>query len=403
MKTTRGFSAFVSLFLLLFLSAAPLAAQFRDDFEVGALRKDPEAIQGWAFRTGDGAATIDLLPGAGFASAVVDATNDRRNIWWAIIRRCVSAKMDLARLSQPGWELRVEARIRVSDAPRRVNLHFNTPRTTNFHSHLMEYDIPEAGKWYTISMTTREFDAVPGDRVFAQMALMDWGVGRYRVDVDYVRADVVELANTSPDLGEPLPYRPPLADPKSFHHAVTVAHDATIDHEYPEMNFNRWSTADGSDVTTTLLNVSGSRWTILRWDLAAFRGRTAAGSGLLELTSYGVERLSEEIKDFGEVRVVEILAGDPTWDQTTVTQDSLRRGELLETVINPQTIIDLPIAPNRGAKTLVTLSRPVLQRLLDGRTRGLAIRPLGAVHASLFAMENADSSGAARLLFKVRD
>ena len=36
---------------------------------------------------------------------------------------------------------------------------------------------------------------------------------------------------------------------------------------------------------------------------------------------------------------------------------------------------------------MFTISEPVLQRLLDGTTKGLAIRPLGAVVASFYSME----------------
>ncbi|MBP1649455.1 MAG: hypothetical protein H6Q30_2900, partial [Bacteroidetes bacterium] len=42
----------------------------------------------------------------------------------------------------------------------------------------------------------------------------------------------------------------------------------------------------------------------------------------------------------------------------------------------------------RGGKNLITISRPVLQRMLDGRTVGLAIKPLGAVNAAFYAMES---------------
>ena len=98
-------------------------------------------------------------------------------------------------------ELRIEARIRVSHAPRRVNLHLNTQRTTDFHSHLMEFDIPDSETWHTISMTTRDFPAVPGDTVFGQMALIDWGLEKYRVDVDYFKVDIVDVARAGPDNG----------------------------------------------------------------------------------------------------------------------------------------------------------------------------------------------------------
>ena len=98
------------------------------------------------------------------------------NIWWALVKRRVSDRLDLKLLAQPAYEVRVEARIRVSHAPRRVNLHVNTQRTTDFHSHLMEFDIPDSDQWHTIGFTTRQFDAGVGDTVFAQLALIDWGL-----------------------------------------------------------------------------------------------------------------------------------------------------------------------------------------------------------------------------------
>jgi hypothetical protein len=51
---------------------------------------------------------------------------------------------------------------------------------------------------------------------------------------------------------------------------------------------------------------------------------------------------------------------------------------------------------------LVTISRPVLQRLLDGRTNGIALKPLGAIVASFFASEHENGRLAARLLFNAR-
>ena len=217
MKTSAASSSERSLLLFAALVlGAPLAAQFRDDFDGPVLAKDPAGANGWGFVTGEGRAVMDFVQGPGFATITVDATKDRRNVWWAFIIRRVSGALDLALLEKPGHELRIEARIRTDHAPRRVNLHLNTQKTTDFHSHLMEYDLAEAGTWYTISMTTRGFEAGPGDTVNAQMALMDWGLGRYRVDVDYFKVDVVDAAKAGPDLGAPIPYHPPVADPASF-------------------------------------------------------------------------------------------------------------------------------------------------------------------------------------------
>jgi hypothetical protein len=66
-------------------------------------------------------------------------------------------------------------------------------------------------------------------------------------------------------------------------------------------------------------------------------------------------------------------------------------------------IIDVDVAAGRGGKTLATISRPVLDRLLSGRTLGIALRPLGAVSASFYAMENQGGRFAARLYFDLQE
>ena len=290
----------------------------------------------------------------------------------------------------------------MSHAPRRVNLHLNTQRTTDFHSHLMEYDIPDTDRWHTISMTTRGFDAVPGDTVFGQLALMDWGYDRYRVDLDYFKVDVVDASNAGPDLGEPLPYRPPIPDPAGFAETVPAAAAAVVDLHYPDVNLGAWGEG-GEEGRTGLLTVSGTQVVVLRFDLRAWRGRRASRAGLLELTTHSVLRAPTDLEEFGEIRVVEILGGDAGWQEETVTLDSLRHGQPLDEVLNDQMIIDVPVTEARGARTYVTLSRPVLQRLLDGRTLGIALRPLGAIVASFYAEGEGGASFSPRILFDVSE
>jgi len=386
--------------LLLALAWSPCArayGQFLDEFNGPAMARDPSGLTGWSAFTGDGEATIDLRPGDRQASVLVDATRDQRGIWWAVIKHKVSDGMDLARLAQPGQELRIETRIRVSHAPRRVNLHLNTQRTTDFHSHLMEFDIPDTQQWHTISMTTRDFPAEPGDTVFGQMALIDWGLEKYRVDVDYFKVDVVDVARAGPDQGAAVPYHPPIPPLSTFAQEARVAQDGMIDLAHPDVNLNNWSVRDGAR-RRNVLSVGGTQYVILRWDLGAFAGQQVRGHGLLELTTHSVQRLSDEVKDFGLIRVVEILGGDAAWDQRTVTTNSLCRGERLERVLNTQMIIDQAVTEGDGGKTYLTISKPVLQRLIDGRTLGIAIRPLGALTASFHAMES-EPGRSARLLF----
>ena len=375
--------------------------QFIDAFDGTSLSEDPRGVNGWGFFTGDGSAVMDFsLSGKGWASVTVDATKDLRGIWWALIKHRVSGNMDLSLLRQRSSALRIEARIRTSHAPRRVNLHLNTQRTTNFHTHLMEFDIPDTTRWHTISMTTQGFDAVPGDSVYGQLALMDWGPGKYRVDLDYIRADIINVDSAGPDMGAQVPYHPTVPDTSAFGLHLPVAADCTIDREFPDRPFGSWT---GTDIggSTTILTVSGTQFVILRWDLRRFRGRKVEGEGLLELTTYALQRLSDSIKDFGMVRVSEIIGGEPHWNRKTVSYATLCGGKALDDVINSQMIIDVDVAQLRGGKTFATISRPVLQRMIDGTTLGLAIRPLGAVHASFYAAENQGGTQGAVLHFGV--
>ncbi len=383
--------------LVLAISAS---AQFLEDFN-WPLKKDPDGVNGWGFLAGEGQAVMDLIQKDGFVSILVDATGDRRNVWWALIKHQVSDELDLDLLQRPGYALRIEARIRVSHAPRRVNLHLNTQKTTDFHSHLMEFDIPDAEDWHTISMTTRGFEAGPGDAVNGQMALMDWGLGKYRVDVDYFKVDVVDTALAGPDKGEPVPYHPPVADPKSFSCEARAAADSTVDLENPDVNLNNWYVRDAGK-KTTVVTAGGTRSIILRWDLGPFAGKKASGPGLLELTTRSIERTSDERPDFGLIRVVEITGGDPRWEQKTVTFNSLCRGKAVEDILNPQMIIDWPVTEGDGAKTFLTISKPVLQRLIEGKALGIAVRPLGSINASFYSSESEDGKLGARLLFNLQ-
>src|SRR5215813_999161 len=253
--------------------AGSASAQFVDNFDGPSVKLDPSGMSGWMFRTGDGTATMDLRQGGpGFASVLVDATTDRRGIWWALMERKCSDQLDLTLLQKPGYELRIEARIRVSHAPRRVNLQLATERSTDDDANLMEYDIADTSGWHTISMTTHHFEARPGDIVFAHMALMDWGLEKYRVDVDYIKVDIVNPATVGPDKGDPIPYHPPTANPASFAQDVKVAHDSMIDLVDTEVNENDWSVQDKAKGRIDLLTVDETHDVILRWDLNAFAG-----------------------------------------------------------------------------------------------------------------------------------
>jgi hypothetical protein len=378
--------------------ARPSSAQFFDGFD--KLKLDPD--DGWFFKAGDGTATMDLRQGGpGYASIFVDGTTDKRGIWWALIERKVSDNMDLTLMQKLGHEFRIEARVRSSHAPRRINLQVLTQRTTDYESQLMEYDIPDTDNWHTFSMTTRSFDARPGDTILGHLALMDWGLEKYRLDIDYIKVDLIDAARAGPDKGEAVPYHPPVADPKSFSQRGQVVADSSIDIENTDVNTNDWYVEDATGNKVNLITVDGTHYVILRWDLRKFAGKKVAGHGLLELTTYSVQQKAERIKDFGIVRVVEILGGDPNWSQTTVTTDSLCHYQPLNRVLNTQMIIDWPITEGEGKKTYLTIGHPVLQRLIDGKTLGIAIKPLGAISASFYSLENENGKNSAQLYFNL--
>ena len=375
-------------------------AQFVDEFE-------SDAVEGWFFFTGDGDATMDFVQRDGYARMLLDATEDEHNVWWAIIKRAVSDELDLSELTEPGKELRVEARVRVSEAPRRLNIMINTQRTTDFHEHLMEYDIPDTSGWHTISLTTKDLDVVPGDTLYVQLGATDWGLDTHHVDVDYYRADVVDARTAGPDIGEPLRYHPPVPDLATFAHALPATHDALVNARFPNVNFNDWR-VETQDGAAPALSVGADQWAVLRWDFDSQAGAEADGAAILELTTHSVmtggnyaATFGEDLgMEFGKVRVIEILGGDPVWTQDEVTYYSLLVGESLEDVVNGQMIFDVAPTEQRGGKTRVTISRPVMQRLLDGRTKGLLIRPLGAIDATFYASE-AGNGRAPRLFFNV--
>ena len=391
----------VIFFVILFPTF--LHAQYLDEF-------NGDRIKGWFFFTGDGNSTMDFVQKDGYARILVDATHDKYNVWWAIIKNDVSGYFDLAQFKDPDFELRVEARVRVSHAPRRVNFMINTQRTTNYHEHLREYDIPDTTNWYVVSMTTKNLDVRPGDTLYVQLGVTDWGPGMYHADIDYYRADIVNVHEAGPDKGEPLIYHPPVPDISTFSHAVKVAHDAVISPDFPDINFNDWHIREQEE-NIPVLTVARNQWAILRWDFSPIGQVKAESAGLLELTTYSVYKggdyisaLGEDLgMEFGKVRIFEVLGGDPQWQQNEVTYNALFTGEGTSEIVNGQMVFDAEVTEIKEGKNYITIPRPVLQRLLDGTTRGLIIEPLGLICASFYASEESTGEKGPRLYFNTKN
>jgi hypothetical protein len=391
----------LKILLFIFITYGICQAQFLDSFK-------GKKIEGWFCMTGDGWATMDFVQMDGYARILVDATKDRDNVYWTLIKRNVTAYLDLNKLKDPAFQLRVEAKVRIHDAPRRVNMMVNTNRTTDYDVDLMEFDISDTTEWHTISMTTKKFDARPGDTVYVQLCVTDYGLGKYFVDLDYYRANIVNVNLAGPDKGELVPYHPPVPEVSTFSNHFNVTYDCVINSDFPEVNFNNWHVKEQKG-EARILTVNANQWIILRWDLEKYRNLKVDGSGLLELTTQSVPKGGNYIEaygedfgiEFGKVKVIEIFRGDPMWDQNKVTYNNFMQGHKYSEVFNTQTIFDSEVSEESGNKNFITISKPVLQRMLDGKTKGLLIRPLGAIDASFYASENQLGNNGPKLHFNI--
>lgn len=392
------FSLQLCIVFLLFSTACH--AQFTDNF-------DNKELEGWQFFTGDGYATMDFIQKNGYATISVDATNDPYNVWYAITKRNIASFMKLNKLKGPDTELRVEARVRIYNPPRRVNIMVNTQKTVDFHHDLMEFEIQDTA-WHVISMTTKYLDAVAGDSLYIQFNVTDFGWDKYQVDVDYIKADIIDVKKAGPDKGIQIPYHPEIPAAATYSHHESVKHDALINLDHPKVNLNDFHVREKERVAR-VLTVSSNQWAILHWDLEKFKGVKTAGPGLLELTTQAVssggnykEAYGQQLgEEFPRVRVIEIFGGPEQWDQQNVTYENFMLSKSYAEIFNTQMIYDKELADAPGTKTFITISQPVMQRLLNGTTKGLLIRPLGAITATFYASEMKDPAVEPKLHFNV--
>ena len=397
---------------VLALLAQAAAGGFVEDFQ-GKLALDQKGVTGWGAYTGSGDITVKLTKKNGVGVMEVDGRKDRRNIYWGIIKREITPDIDMAKLLSGGYALRVEAKVRISDAPRRIHIQLNTNRTTDYDANLREYDLPDTG-WRVISWTRPvkpggpeepdDLDLKQGDHVSITFGMTDMGRAVYRTEFQYVKADVIPVKDAAPDLGSPLVYRPPLPPLDSFKNTVTVAEDAMIDAAYPWVNYSAWSNMTDGEGSQgcEILSVSGTQTIILRFDLSQFKGRTPDGWGVLELATDHVAWGPTNQEEFGLLRAVEIKAGDPAWKRNSVTYDSFFQGKPELDVLNGQLMVDAPPAYHRGERTLIRVNPAVMARLISGQTKGIAIYAQGAVNASFASSQSPNPRYRPMLHFNVK-
>ncbi|MCK7501720.1 MAG: hypothetical protein MZW92_75795 [Comamonadaceae bacterium] len=183
-----------------------------------------------------------------------------------------------------------------------------------------------------------------------------------------------------PDLGPPIPYHPPVADPAAFALALPVAADLTVD-GWPSpastSTIGRSRTAAGRPASC---RPEGRAWrscagTSRDWP----GGKTRPGPARADDAAVAVA--GTERPDFGQVRVVETIGGQPVWDERSATWTSIA-GPPARPRPQPSDDHRRPVTAGDGAKAYLTVPAVVLQRFARRKSprhrpdpAGLASRP----------------------------
>lgn len=356
-------------------------AQYRVDFNEEYQGFEPNNLKGWTTRTGDGNIIFRQKTEEGSVSLIVDPLKEKRNVWYAFMHQSISDFIDFKKLKQPEYELRMEAKVMASHAPRRINMYLSS---LDAGGYLREFDLGKANEWYTISMVTSGFDFDPKEPLMTQVSMMDWGnTDIYELKVDYIKVDLVKVDEKQEQYGEPLVYRPVLKDATSYKNEVVPSGNASIDAMFPDEVLSMWKD-ETSEKTTSVVQVDQSKTILLKWDLSEFKGKKVTEAGQLEISTDALFRKEKSPKDFGEIRLSEILGVVEDWDGKTVTYNSFLGDNEFEEVVVSQCIADTKVSSEKGGKTIISISKPVLQRLIDGESNGIAIKPLGLISASFY-------------------
>lgn len=179
-------------------------------------------------------------------------------------------------------------------------------------------------------------------------------------------------------------------------YSVAATDDVELDVELPGTNLNASLTefegAGGESVRLSLIPGTGTtngaraEYLIFRWDsFGVGPGEVAAGPGTFTFAVYNTLNVpSNPTTNFGDYTIHEIVGGASTWDETTVTPNSLLAGGTdLAALFGPA--LDIGQAgtsgdPSPATDNSLTIPQAVVQRLIDGTSSGLAILPTAATN-----------------------
>lgn len=360
---------------LLVLGWVNLKAQYYQGFNFAPNEFAKNNMDGWRTITGDGKVEFQQRFDGNAVVFRLDPTKDKRNIWYAFIHQDISSFLDTNELKSGKSELRMEVRLMASHAPRRVNMYLSK---LDQGGYLREFDIPTKNVWHTISMTTEGF-VFDGERLLmVQVSLMDWGITDiYELKIDYIKVDVVDVNNKLPQYGLPLVYRPEILPIDHFSESIRTQTSTTLDQNYPTLSL---ATLQGGEAGQQLVMVDNAKITLLSWDFSKYKNAELSEAGQLELTTFSSVELKNSPKDFGEIRICEVF-GEKAIDSEEITYEAFHK---VGYTINSQTVIDSKVEQTKFGKTRVTISKPVMERLISGQTKGLAILPLGLINTGFY-------------------
>lgn len=92
-------------FAVIFFISNECAAQFVDEFNKAEIDKS------WQLMTGDGTPTLKFIQKNGYATMYVDGSTDKQNVYWTLIKRNIASYLDMQKIKDPNYEVRVEAKV----------------------------------------------------------------------------------------------------------------------------------------------------------------------------------------------------------------------------------------------------------------------------------------------------
>jgi hypothetical protein len=176
-------------------------------------------------------------------------------------------------------------------------------------------------------------------------------------------------------------------------YAVVGTDDVELDLEQPDANINsaptEFEAAGGESIRLSLVpsgstaNGARAEFLIFRWDaFGVGPAEVVAGDGTFSWNVYSTLNLAANPANFGDYTIHEITGGAATWDETTVTPNSLLAGTPTGTTIadiigpaldtgqsGPSAAGTVTVADNA-----LNIPEAVVQRLVDGTSSGLLIR-----------------------------